>query len=180
MFDTGGGERANSMTQQYYKNAHIVCLVYAVDSDISFNALAKWIGDAQFYLEESQRQPRMVFAMVGIKSDIPQYEREVKQDDVRRAAQHFNIPLDCCFEVSNITGDGVTHMMKHLAQRVFDLHTRQTSQSVTELHTYSSEFNMPHDTNNANGTMRFKQWLCCYCCCCCKQSRQDGYQPISN
>ena len=138
MFDTGGGERANSMTQQYYKNSHIVCLVYSIDSDISFNALGKWIGDARFYLEESQRQPKMVFAMVGIKSDIPQYEREVKPDDVRRAAHHFNIPLDCCFEVSNVSGDGVTLMMKQLAQKVFDLHTRQTSQSATELQSTTS------------------------------------------
>lgn len=178
MFDTGGGERANSMTQQYYRNAHIVCLVYAIDSDISFNALGKWVGDARFYLEESQRPPRMVFAMVGIKSDIPQSEREVKPDDVKRAAQYFNIPLDCCFEVSNVTGDGVSDMMKELAQKVY-LQTRQTSKSATELHSYSSEHNEPRNTNNTDETVTFKWWLryCC-CCCCCKQSRRDDYQPL--
>ena len=179
MFDTGGGERANSMTQQYYRNAHIVCLVYAIDSDISFNALGKWVGDARFYLEASQRLPRMVFAMVGIKSDIPQCERQVKPDDVKRAALYFNIPLDCCFEVSNITGDGVANMMKQLAQKMFDLQTRQTLQGAMELHSYGSEHNRLHETNNANETRTFKQWLrhCC-CCCCCKRSQQDDHQPL--
>ena len=174
MFDTGGGERANSMTQQYYRNAHIVCLVYSIDSDISFNALGKWVGDARFYLQESQHLPKMVFAMVGIKSDIPPGEREVKQEDIVRAAQYFNIPLDCCFEVSNITGDGVAHMMKQLAQKVFNLETRQSTQTATELHSYSSEHNQPHETNNA---MTFKRWLCC-CCCCCRKRTRDDYQPL--
>ena len=179
VFDTGGGERANSMTQQYYKNAHIVCLVYSMDSDLSFNALGKWIEDAQFYLEaESQRQPKIVFAVVGIKSDLLQYEREVKPEDVKRVAQHFNIPSDCCFEVSNVTGDGIMHMMKHLAQKVFDLHTRQNSLSTTELHSYSSEHSKLFD-NGVTKTMTFMQWLCHWCCCCC-HSQHHGYQPISN
>ena len=43
MFDTAGGERANSLTQQYYKHAQIICLVYSVDSEISLNSLGKWI-----------------------------------------------------------------------------------------------------------------------------------------
>ena len=180
VFDTGGGERANSVTQKYYKNAHMVCLVYAMDSDLSFSALGKWIEDARrLYLEESQRQPKMVFAMVGIKSDLPQCEREVKTEDVKRAAQHFNIPSDCCFEVSNISGDGILHMMKHLAQKVFDLHTRQNSQSTTELHSYSSEHSELFDNSDIAQPMTFTQWLCHWCCCCCC-SRHYGYQSISN
>ena len=168
------------MTQQYYKNSQIVCLVYAMDSDISFNALGKWLDDARFYLEESQRYSKMVFALVGVKSDIPQYERDIKPDDVRQAAQHFNISQDCCFEVSNISGDGVARMIQHLAQKAYDLHTRQTSQSTTELQNYSSEYNEQQDTITIEGAVTFKQWLCYYCCCCCCCCcKQRDYQKLS-
>lgn len=182
MFDTGGGERANSMTQQYYKNSQIVCLVYSLNSEISFTALGKWIEDACFYLEESQRHNKMVFALVGVKSDIPQHEREVKPGDVIMAAHHFNISEDCCFEVSNITGDGVTQMMQKLTQRVLDLQTRQTSHSSSELHTYSTDVTEPHENINIEGTVTFKRWFyyCCCCCyCCCKRARQAGYEELS-
>ena len=181
MFDTGGGERAKSLTQQYYKNAHIVCLVYAVDSEISFNALGKWVEDARFYLEESQRHSKSIFGLVGIKSDISPYEREVKLDDVRQAAQHFGIPLDCCFEVSNVTGDGIAQMIQQLTQKTFDLHTKQITESVTELQSYSTEHDKPHDTITGE-TVTLKQWLChccCCCCCCCgRYLKQQDYQPL--
>ena len=178
LFDTGGGERAKSMTQQYYKNAQIVCLVYAMDSEISFNALGRWLEDARFYLEENQRYSKMVFALVGVKSDIPQYERDVKPDDVRRAAQHFNISEDCCFEVSNISGDGVAHMMQHLTQKAFDLHTRQTSQSATELQNYSStEYNEQHNTITVKGPTHCLYYFCC--CFCCRGVKQRGYQELT-
>lgn len=177
MFDTGGGERAKSLTQQYYKNAHIVCLVYAIDSEISFNALGKWIEDARFYLEECQRHSKPLFALVGIKSDISPDDREVKLDDVRQAAQHFRIARDCCFEVSNLTGDGVTQMMQQLIQRTFDGHTRQTTSSVTELQSYSAEYDKSHDTITG-GTVTLKQWLYHCCCCCGRCSKQRDYQSM--
>lgn len=183
MYDTGGGERVNSMTNQYYKNSQIVCLVYAFDSDISFHALGKWIEDARFYLEESQRHSRTVFALVGVKGDISIYEREVKPDDVKSAARHFNIPRDCCFEVSNVTGEGVEHMMQHLVQKVFDLHTKRASQSATELQDYSTDSVEPHNTDSATGgTEHLKHWLCYCCCYCCRRCtrRLEGYQHIQS
>lgn len=175
MFDTGGAERAKSMTQQYYKNADIVCLVYSIDSEISFNALGRWIEDAKLYLEGSHRHSKVVYALVGIKSDIPLYEREVKPGDVKKAAKHFNISF--CFEVCNISGDNITEMMQCLVQNVYDLHTRPVSTCVMELQE-TTEYMRQHSITKDGVT--FKDWLC-YCLCCCGIcSRRREYQPLTS
>ena len=172
MFDTAGGERANSLTHQYYKHAQIVCLVYSVDSEISLNSLGKWVEDARFYLEDSQDSYKLLFALVGLKSDIPAYQREVKAEDVKRFAEHFNIPSECCFELSNVTGEGVAEMLQVLTQKMFDM---QTQQQVTELHDCAVLSTGNNESYvHISRTFTYSQ-LFWKCCCCCKR---NGYQAL--
>jgi len=173
VFDTGGEERVKCMTLHYYENAEIVCLVYAVDSLASLSSLNTWVDDAHDYMSIHSVAP--VFALVGVKGDIPLGDREVKLEDVEKAAKHFDVPEDCCFEVSNVSGDGVAEMMQHLAQKAFDLHTKSTS---VELEEYGSiKAIQPenfHETTTTQGTSICKRWL--YCLCCCK--RRVDYETI--
>ena len=181
IFDTGGEERVNFMTLHYYENAQIVCLVYAVDSLASLSSLNAWAEDAKDYLalktQHSVAKP--VYALVGVKADIPLGEREVKSVDIERAAQHFDIPKDCCFEVSNTSGDGVTEMVQRLAQKAYDLHTLSTS---AELQDYSSVQSIPLQIPEESVYVS-KRWLCfCLCCCCCSccNARRRNYENISS
>jgi len=148
--------------------------VYSVDSEISLNSLGKWIEDARFYLEDSQDSMKHVFALVGLKSDIPAYQREVKTEDVKRFANHFDIPSECCFELSNVTGEGVVEMLQFLTQKMFDIHTQQ---QLTELHDYtqmSTGNHQPHDVQISR-TLTYSRLLWKCCCCCCKR---NSYQPL--
>ena len=172
MFDTAGGERANSLTQQYYKHAQIICLVYSVDSEISLNSLGKWIEDARFYLEDSQDSSKHLFALVGLKSDIPVYQREVKTEDVKRFADHFDIPSECCFELSNVTGEGVAEMLKFLTQKMFDMHTQQQLTELRDCTVLSAGNYEPHV--NISRTFTYSQLL--WKCCCCY--KRNNYQPL--
>ena len=111
------------MTLHYYENAQIVCLVYALDSLVSLTSLNAWFEDAKD-LKTQHSVAKPVLTLVGVKSDIPLDEREVK---INGAAKHFDIPEDCCFEVSSITGDGVAEMLQSLTQKAYNLHTRSMS-----------------------------------------------------
>ena len=177
IFDTAGEERVNFMTLHYYENAQIVCLVYAVDSLASLTSLNAWVEDAKDYLalktQHSVAKP--VYALVGIKADIPLREREVKSVEVEGAAKHFDIPQDCCFEVSNASGDGIADMMQRLAQKAYDLHTLSIS---TELQNYSSIKSTPLEIPKEPVHTRCKQWLC-FCLCCCKTRRCD-YEKLNS
>lgn len=175
MFDTGGEERVNFMTLHYYENAEIVCLVYAVDSLASLSSLNAWVEDARDYLAlKTLNSVAPVFALVGVKGDIPLGDREVRSEDVERAAKHFDISEDCCFEVSNVSGDGVAEMMQYLAQKVFDLHTKMTTS--IELKYSSIKSIQPENPTLTNRTSSCKQWLCC-CLCCCKRMDYEAINP---
>ena len=176
VFDTGGEERVNFMTLHYYENAQIVCLVYAVDSIASLTSLNAWVEDARDYLalktQHSIAKP--VYALVGVKADIPLGEREVNSAHVERAAKHFDVPQDCCFEVSNTTGDGIREMVQCLAQKAYDLHTLSISR---ELQDYSSIKTTPLEFPE-EPVYRSKRWLCS-CLCCCTTRRCD-YENINS
>lgn len=168
----------NFMTLHYYENAQIVCLVYAVDSLASLTSLNPWVEDARDYLalktQHSAAKP--VYALVGVKADIPLDEREVNSADIERAAQHFDIPQDCCFEVSNTTGYGIGEMMQCLAQKAYDLHTSTLSTS-TELKDYSSIKSISPEIPE-EPVHRYNRWLC-FCLCCCTTRRRD-YENITS
>ena len=94
---------------------------------MSLTSLNSWFEDANDYLalkaQHSVAQP--VYALVGVKSDIPLGDREVKPEEIDRAAKHFGIPEDCCFQVSNISGDGIAKMVQTLLSEHF--HSGATS-----------------------------------------------------
>ena len=45
--------------------------------------------------------------------------KEVKSAEINRAAKYFDIPEDCCFEVSSISGDGVAEMLQILTSNSY-------------------------------------------------------------
>lgn len=166
------------MTFHYYDNADIVCLVYSLDRLTTLTGLDCWVDDAKNYIAPKALHSGedLVYALVGVKADIPLDEREVKSADIERIAKRFEIPKDCCFEVSNASGDGIEHMVQHLAQKVYNLHTADHSSSI-ELSDYSSVNPNPKiPDNSTQETSRCKQW-CCYCLCCFKLKRRN-YETI--
>ena len=175
IFDTGGVERVNYMTLHYYENAQIVCLVYALDSLVSLTSLNAWFEDAKDYLtlktQHSVAKP--VYALVGVKSDIPLDEREVKSAEINGAAKHFDIPEDCCFEFSSISGDGVAEMLQILTQKAYNLHTRSMS---TELQNYNSLSKLLVAAPE-QPVHRSKRWPTFSLCCC--KTRFDEYETIT-
>lgn len=114
ILDTGSRERYQSLTAQYYRRANIVLLVCSLESEYTLTRLTKWHAEAQYYIED----PEVVYAVVGMKSDLSETQREVTTDMLNSFASHFNIRPECVFEVSARTGKGVEDMLKALCDRV--------------------------------------------------------------
>ncbi len=126
MVDTGGRERVQSLTSQYYRRANIVLLVCSLDSEYTLNRLTKWFGEAKFYVDD----PDVTYAVVGVKSDLLEHEREVTTDMLHGFAGHYNIDEASVFEVSARTGAGVKEMLKALCTAAVDQYHRSERQDA--------------------------------------------------
>ena len=82
LWDTAGQEKYRSLGRHFYKNAYIVCLVYDITNNNTFEELKeKWYKDLKMYGEKYT-----VLAVVGNKSDC--YEKEeVPEEEPREYAK---------------------------------------------------------------------------------------------
>ena len=82
IWDTAGQEKYRSLGKRFYKDAYIVCLVYDITNNESFNDLKeKWYSDLKSFGEKYN-----ILAVVGAKSDC--YEKEeVAENEAREYAK---------------------------------------------------------------------------------------------
>ena len=85
LWDTAGQEKYRSLGRHFYKDAYIVCLVYDITNQDSFNDVKeKWYIDLKTYGEKYN-----VLAVVGNKSDCYENE-EVSEETAREFAKEIN------------------------------------------------------------------------------------------
>lgn len=102
------------MTANYYRNAHAVILVYSLDEEGTLYALNEWVGEA---LEMTRMGDRLVFALWGTKSDLPEDQKVVKDDAVSSIAELYHIPseLNCKVTVlDNSVEKAFTALVEHI------------------------------------------------------------------
>ena len=120
MVDTANRERFQSLTAGYYRRANVILMICSLDHEYTLTRLAKWFAEAQHYKDDSD----VVYAVVGMKSDLAENEREVTLDMLNSFAAHCNVSKKYVFEVSAKTGDGVNSMLKVLCTAVVDQYSR--------------------------------------------------------
>lgn len=109
IWDTGGQEKYRSLGKHFYKDAYIVCLVYDICIENSFDAIKNvWYPDLKRYGEKYT-----VIAVVGNKCD--KYEEEkVKEDEARKFAEEIGAEFGL---TSAKTGDGIDILFQNLAEK---------------------------------------------------------------
>ena len=86
LWDTAGQERFRSMTKLFIKNSKIVILVYAIDSEVTFEGLKEfWLKTIKESLGDEP-----IYAIVGNKSDLFLKEK-IQESVVREYAQNLGI-----------------------------------------------------------------------------------------
>ncbi|KAK2553099.1 Ras-related protein Rab-30 [Acropora cervicornis] len=108
VWDTAGMERTRSLTSNYYRNAHAVIFVYAIDDSYSLAVLHNWVQDV-----DKDAKMALKF-LVGNKVDLADESSEVD----KKQAELFckNSGLHSQYHVSAKTGAGVKEMFYDIAK----------------------------------------------------------------
>lgn len=109
IWDTAGQERFRNITQQYYKNADGILLVFDVSDRSSFEKVRDWIKQIQAYTQKDQ----IGVVLVGNKCDVE--NREVKSDEGEALASEYNLKY---FETSALNNSNIEETFQHLAQEI--------------------------------------------------------------
>jgi small GTP-binding protein len=109
IWDTAGQERYRALAPMYYREMDIACLVYAIDSRPSFDAVEGWY---EGIVRELPSRPR--FYLIANKRDLAEHRAVTEEMGVELAAK---IDAEFC-EVSAMTDcKGVIALFEQIARK---------------------------------------------------------------
>ena len=114
LWDTGGLERYDSMTANYYRNAHAVILVYDMTDEDSLIRLNEWVAEAR---RNSRWAERLVIALWGNKCDLKN-SITVKDDTVAAFMDKHAIDSKLEAKVSSKKQGSIEEAMRVLVKHV--------------------------------------------------------------
>ena len=112
LWDTAGQERFKALTQNYFRNAEGVLLVYDVTSTESFDNLKYWISSIKDNMK--QQDMNIPLIIIGNKIDMED-SREIIKENAEKFAGENNYKY---FETSAKTGVGVDDAIRELVNQV--------------------------------------------------------------
>ena len=110
IWDTVGQERFRSIAKIFYKDAHVVILVYDITSKKSFNALNNfWIGEIK---NNCNKTP--LFAIIGNKNDL-YMKQEVDPLDAKDLAKK----IGGIFQLTSAkTAEGISQLFDIIGKKI--------------------------------------------------------------
>ena len=115
LWDTGGLERYDSMTANYYRNAHAVLLVYDIGAPDTLYCLNEWVCEAK---RNNRWSDRLVFAMLGNKKGLTEKEYAIEEEAIQAfGAKHGISPHVNC-KVSVEDTDNVQEVFRTIIKFV--------------------------------------------------------------
>ena len=113
LWDTAGNERFRTLTNNFYRNADGVLLVFCVEDSYTFDNLQGWISDALQYLSLDKCE----WALIGNKYDL---DNIVEKDRIEALMERLDIKL--FYHVSAKTGERV---MKAFNKLIVTIHEKR-------------------------------------------------------
>ena len=154
LWDTSGQEKYRSLGKECFKDAYIVCLVYDITDEKSFQDIRKvWLP----FLEENGEK-YIILGLVGNKSDL-YTDGKVDESNARDYAKTINAEF---FLTSAKNGNNIDLVFKKLVSKYLE---PEFLQKVTSLKNQRGElFNLDigNDGNKGNnGNNKEKKKGCC-------------------
>lgn len=112
IWDTAGQERYRNLTQQYYKNADGILLMFDLSKHESFNTINYWIDQIKAF-SHIEFTPIL---LIGTKSDIE--KREVTSAESKEISEKYGLKF---FESSAQENTGITEIFEYLCEKIFEL-----------------------------------------------------------
>ncbi|KAJ8367588.1 hypothetical protein AAFF_G00314770, partial [Aldrovandia affinis] len=114
LWDTAGQERFRSITTSYYRNSVGGLLVFDLTNRKTFEHVREWHREVSEYVQPH----RMVYVLVGHKSDLAGGERKVSRDEAERLAAALGARY---VETSAKRNSNVERAFETLARDVYEL-----------------------------------------------------------
>jgi Ras-related protein Rab-8A len=112
IWDTAGQERFRNITQQYYKNANGILLVFDVADRNSFEKVRDWMKQIQCFTKKES----IAIVLIGNKCDVD--NREVSTEEGQSLANEFSLKY---FETSALNNTNIEEAFSHLTQDILRL-----------------------------------------------------------
>eukprot|EP00461_Guttulinopsis_vulgaris_P000080 UN00080 len=145
IWDTAGQERFKSLTNAYYRGAHGIILVYAIDDEESFNDVRGWMRSIDLHAA-----PSVARFVVANKNDLED-RRQVSKSEGKALAKEYGAPF---FQVSACTGQGIdeafTQITLDVKRKFFPTPTTTTGQQK-DGDNQQVDVDNPTDGNEAGG-----------------------------
>lgn len=144
LWDTGGGERFRTLTNNFYRDADAALLVYSVEDSYTFENLKDWIDDANQHINKLET---FEWALIGNKCDLG---NEVAKERVDLLCN--NLQAKTCYVVSAKTSKNVMEAFNNL---IINIHRKCTNQPApTQQPQKSTKVDLTAQPSN-------KQHSCC-------------------
>jgi small GTP-binding protein len=118
IWDTAGQERFRNITQQYYKNADGILLVFDVSDRNSFDKIRDWMKQIQ----NNTQKENIAIVLLGNKCDVE--GRQVTNEECLEAAKEFNLKY---FETSALKNINIKNAFEYLTTEIINLKDNKDS-----------------------------------------------------
>ena len=109
IWDTAGQERFRNITNQYYKGADGIVLVFDVTDEASFEKIKDWMDQ----ILSNTQQEEIGLVLLGNKCDME--PRNVTEEQGKKMAEDLKISY---FETSALTGQGIKEAFEQLTRDI--------------------------------------------------------------
>ena len=131
IWDTSGQERYRSLSKIYFKNSHIIILVYDITSKESFNDIINfWYN----YVTENLGN-NLIYVIVANKSDLYLNE-QVSHEEGENYAKKINAFY---FETSAKNNEGINEMFSLVGKTFLDNYNKQIIKSIKKSYTLEKD-----------------------------------------
>ena len=153
LWDTAGEERYKSLTQNLFRNAEGVLLVFDVTKIDTFNNLKEWISSIKLNMEGKNIFIPVV--IIGNKLDMED-QREITKEQAEKFVSENNYKY---FETSAKTGEGVDKSIRELATQILKQEGQMDDQKAARA--TSRQLKKEDIVNNNNNNDENKRRGCC-------------------
>ena len=143
VWDTAGQERFRTITASYYRGAHGIMIVYAIDNEASFRNVRTWLAEISKYASND-----IVKIVVGSKSDAT---RAVASEAGLREAEAAGAAF---IETSSRTGENVKLLFETMGKKIVDAYGDQVLNETANPYEPTPE-TKPSDDDQAPKKRRF-------------------------
>ena len=109
IWDTAGQERFRNITNQYYKGADGIILVFDVTDQKSFDKIKEWMSQ----IKANTQADQIGLVLLGNKCDIE--PRTISKNDGEELGKELGIEY---YETSAMKGDGIAQAFEFLAKNI--------------------------------------------------------------